>query len=93
MDIVPHTADFGSASTSDALESTGVSYSGLGGDTMTLAWLLGTRDKSGQLSVRLPGAGTVRVDVEKHVDKALKGKANGIADGTKPGKPPGASKP
>lgn len=43
---------------------------------MAFKWLLGTSGKSNELHVKLPGAGTMRVNVGKHVDRALKSQKN-----------------
>ncbi|MHC2088676.1 hypothetical protein [Methylobacterium sp. CM6244] len=43
---------------------------------MAFKWLLASSAKSNELQVKLPGAGTVRVNIGKHVDRALKSQKN-----------------
>lgn len=84
MDTLLDTAEPVSVSEPIAQAPQGAPRSGQRVRTMTNKQLLTYPVNNGQLRVKLPGAGSVRVDVDKHVDKALKGKNNEFAGKSKP---------
>lgn len=53
---------------------------------MLFKWLVAPPAHNRQLRVKLPGAGTVQVDIDKHVDKALRKQPHDSAR-SEPGKP------
>lgn len=76
MDIVLPTVELTSTPISPDTTPRATSRSNRCGSAMTLKWLLPSHARNKQLRVKLPGAGTVRVDVGKHVEKALKSQSN-----------------